>query len=96
MLLTNHFHILATAEETGSISLMMQSVGRRYIRYVNKTYRRTGTLFEGRFKSSLIDSENYLLTCMRYIDLNPVRAGITADPSGYAWSSYAHLRLRAI
>lgn len=66
----------------------MQSLGRRYVRYA--TYRRSGTLFEGRFKSSLVDSERYLLTCMRYIELNPVRAGMVTDPGDYRWSSYRH------
>jgi len=70
----------------------MQSVGRRYVRYINPTYRRSGTLFEGRIKSNLVDSECYLLTCMRYIELNPVRAGMVDNPGQYPWSSFrAHV-----
>jgi putative transposase len=68
---------------------MMQDLGRKYVRYINHTYRRTGSLWEGRFKASLIDSEAYLLTCMRYIEMNPVRAGMVNHPSEYRWSSYA-------
>ncbi len=66
----------------------MQSVGRRYVQYFNFTYSRTGTLWEGRYKATVIDSEAYLLICMRYIELNPVRAGMVKDPSDYPWSSY--------
>ena len=66
----------------------MQSVGRRYVRYFNREYRRSGTLWEGRFKSSLVQSETYLLQCQRYIELNPVRAGMVSDPAHYIWSSY--------
>jgi putative transposase len=88
--MTNHVHLLALGETPGGISSLMQSVGRRYVRYINRTYRRSGTLFEGRFKSSLVDSERYLLTCMRYIELNPVRAGMVDNPGDYRWSSYRH------
>jgi putative transposase len=88
VLMTNHVHLLTLGEAPGGVSGLMQSVGRRYVRYVNATYRRSGTLFEGRFKSSLVDSERYLLTCMRYIELNPVRAGMVGDPGDYRWSSY--------
>lgn len=87
-LMTNHVHLLVKPNETGAVSGLMQSLGRRYVRSINSKYRRTGTLFEGRFKSSLIDSESYLLACMRYIELNPVRAGIVDKPDDYAWSSY--------
>ena len=83
VLMTNHVHLLALGEAPGRVSGLMQSVSRRYVRYVNATYRRTGTLFEGRYKSSLVDSERYLLTCMRYIELNPVRAGLVPDPGDY-------------
>ncbi len=86
--MTNHVHLLATGEHKDSISRMMQSVGRKYVRYVNAAYQRSGTLFEGRFKASLIDSEHYLLSCYRYIELNPVRAGMVASPGEYPWSSY--------
>jgi len=86
--MTNHVHLLATPDNKDSIPLMMQSVGRRYVRYFNYTYRRSGTLWEGRYKSSLVQAEDYLLLCQRYIELNPVRAGMVGDPSDYAWSSY--------
>lgn len=68
----------------------MQSIGRRYVQYINRNYRRTGSLWEGRFKSSLVQAEAYLLTCMRYIELNPVRANMVNDPAQYRWSSYRH------
>jgi putative transposase len=86
--MTNHVHLLATPCSPGGVSNMMQSVGRRYVRYFNKEYRRSGTLWEGRFKSSLVQSELYLLQCQRYIELNPVRAGMVSDPAQYSWSSY--------
>ncbi len=66
-----------------------ESVGRRYVQHFNYTYKRTGTLWEGRYKATVIDSDQYLLTCMRYIELNPVRAGMAEQPSAYTWSSYA-------
>ena len=90
VLMSNHVHLLATGAELGALGRMMQSLGRRYVRYVNSTYRRTGTLWEGRFKSSLIDSQRYLLTCYRYIELNPVRAGVVGAPGEYRWSSFQH------
>ena len=71
-----------------SIAKVMQSIGRRYVRRFNDTYQRTGTLWEGRYKATLVDSEQYFLACHRYIDLNPVRAGLVADPGEYQWSSY--------
>ncbi len=88
VLMTNHGHLLVTPAHAGAISSLMQSVGRRYVRYVNTTYRRTGTLWEGRFKSSIIESERYLLTCYRYLEFNPVRAGLVSEPGAYIWSSY--------
>ena len=88
VLMTNHTHLLATPEMQSSLPKTMQSVGRRYVQYFNFTYSRTGTLWEGRYKATVIDSEAYLLTCMRYIELNPVRAGMVEDPSDYPWSSY--------
>ena len=88
VLMSNHFHLLATPEDPLGVSRMMQAVGRWYVRYVNKRHERTGSLWEGRFRSSLITSDRYLLTCSRYIELNPVRAGIVEDPGDYAWSSY--------
>ena len=90
VLMTNHVHILVTPLEENAISQMMQALGRRYVKYFNDTYGRTGTLWEGRFKSSLIDSEMYLLTCMCYIELNPVRASMVEHPGEYKWSSYRH------
>lgn len=90
VLMTNHVHLLATGEAAGSISRLIQSVGRRYAHYVNRVHVRTGTLFEGRFRSSLVDSERYLFTCMRYIELNPVRAGIARSPGDSRWSSFRH------
>lgn len=88
VLMTNHVHLLATPATEAGISNMMQSLGRRYVRYFNYTYRRTGTLWEGRFKSCVVDAETYLLVCQRYIELNPVRAGMVAVPEEYPWSSY--------
>ena len=88
VLMTNHVHLLLNPGTATAISKVLQSVGRRYVQYVNYTYRRTGTLWEGRFKAAIIDSDNYLLTCYRYIELNPVRAGMVTHPSAYPWSSY--------
>lgn len=88
ILMTNHVHLLVTPMQEYGVSQMMQAIGRRYVYYINKNYNRTGTLWEGRYKSSLIDSDNYLLTCMRYIELNPVRAGLVKHPGEYKWSSY--------
>jgi putative transposase len=86
--MTNHVHLLLTPHEDNGISNMMQAVGRQYVPYFNRKYRRSGTLWEGRFRSSLVQSERYLLQCQRYIELNPVRAGMVSDPADYAWSSY--------
>ena len=86
--MTNHVHLLLTPDTEFGISRMMQSLGRQYVRYFNYTYRRSGTLWEGRFKSCVVDAENYLLVCQRYIELNPVRAGMVATPEEYRWSSY--------
>jgi len=88
VLMTNHVHILVTQMMEHGISQMMQALGRRYVYYINKTYKRTGTLWEGRYKASLIDSDAYLLTCMRYIELNPIRANMVSHPGEYTWSSY--------
>lgn len=86
--MSNHVHLLATPETDDGISRMMQHIGRRYVRYFNRTHQRTGTLWEGRFKSCLIHADRYLLTCQRYIELNPVRAGMVKRPADYPWSSY--------
>ena len=88
VLMTNHIHLLVSPERAESVSRLMQYVGRRYVPYVNATYGTSGTIWEGRFKASLIQDEQYLLTCMRYIELNPVRAGMTTAPGQYRWSSY--------
>ena len=88
VLMTNHVHLLATGAETGALGRMMQSLGRRYVRYVNSSYRRTGTLWEGRYKSCLIDTDRYLLACYRYVELNPVRSHIVNLPGDYRWSSF--------
>jgi len=86
--MTNHIHLLATPEFDDSISKVFQSVGRKYVQYFNFTCQRSGTLWEGRYRATVVDSERYLLTLMRYIELNPVRAGMVAAPQDYPWSSY--------
>jgi putative transposase len=88
--MTNYVHLLMTPEEEISISRLMQHVGRLYVLYVNKAYRRSGTLFEGRHKASLVVAEDYRLTCYRYIEMNPVAAGMVPAPEQYRWSSYRH------
>lgn len=90
VLMSNHLHLLATPETSEGIPQLMQAVGRRYVRYFNRRYGRSGTLWEGRYKSTLIQAERHLLACMVYIDLNPVRAGLAADPAEYPWSSHGH------
>ena len=88
VLMTNHVHLLITPDAEQSLAETLQMLGRYYVQHYNYSYKRTGTLWEGRYKATLIDSESYLLTCMRYIELNPVRAGIVSHPSEYRWSSY--------
>ena len=88
VLMTNHVHLLITPTRVEDVPALMISLGRRYVQYVNKTYRRTGTLWDSRYKSSLVQSDLYLLTCQRYIELNPVRAAMADDPAHYRWSSY--------
>ena len=88
VLMTNHVHLLVTPGTATGPSRLMQSVGRCYVRYINETYRRSGTLWEGRFKHSLIQDDDYYLICSRYIELNPVRAGMVEHPGDYPWSSY--------
>ncbi|MEJ6006397.1 transposase [Paucibacter sp. AS339] len=90
VLMDNHVHLLATPDSNEGISQMMQSLGRRYVAWFNHKYQRSGTLWEGRFRAGLVDSEHYLMSCMRYIELNPVRAGICAEAVDYPWSSCAH------
>jgi putative transposase len=89
VLMTNHVHLLITPNKSDGLSKVIQMLGRYYVQYFNYTYRRTGTLWEGRYKATLIDSEHYALGCYRYIELNPVRAGMVDHPSEYPWSSYA-------
>ena len=86
--MTNHVHLLMTPASADGIGSVMQSVGRRYVHHFNRKHDRTGTLWEGRYRATLIDSEHYLLTCYRYIELNPVRAGLVANAAQYRWSSY--------
>jgi len=90
VLMTNHVHLLVTPACESGVSLMMQSLGRSYVRYINIMYRRTGTLWEGRYKASLVSSDAYFLAVMRYIEMNPVRAGMVTFPRTYPWSSYRH------
>jgi putative transposase len=88
VLMTNHVHFLVTPGNETAVSNTTKVAGSRYAQYMNKKYRRTGTLWEGRHRASLVQSERYLLTCMRYIELNPVRAGMVKRPEEYRWSSY--------
>jgi putative transposase len=87
-LMTNHVHLLITPQKAEAVPKLLIALGRHYVQYINKTYSRTGTLWDSRYKSSLIQAETYLLACMRYIELNPVRAGMVSDPAQYRWSSY--------
>ena len=86
--MTNHVHLLLTPRSPDGISRLMQYIGRYYVRRFNYRCQRSGTLFEGRFKSSIVQGRHYLLACQRYIELNPVRAGMASDPAEYPWSSY--------
>jgi len=88
VLMTNHVHLLLTPPSTTHVSLLMQMLGRRYVRYVNHNYNRSGTLWEGRFRACAVHAEGYLINCMRYIELNPLRAGLVSDPGEHLWSSY--------
>jgi REP-associated tyrosine transposase len=87
-LMTNHVHLLLTPERPDQASRLMQALGRRYVRLVNEKYSRSGTLWEGRYRACGVHAEGYLLACMRYVELNPVRAGLAATPEQYRWSSY--------
>lgn len=89
VLMTNHVHLLVSASKAESVGTMMKMLGQRYVQYINRTYRRSGTLWEGRYKSCPTQAETYLLACQRYIELNPVRAGMVEHPAEYRWSSYA-------
>ena len=90
VLMSNHLHLLLTPLQNDSLPKMMQAVGRSYVLYFNKRHGRSGTLWEGRYRSSLIQTERYFLACMAYIDLNPVRAGMAAQAADYLWSSHGH------
>jgi len=96
VLMTNHVHLLVTPEDENGISRFMQALGRRYVRWFNDRHQRTGTLWEGRFRSTVIAADRYLLACMRYVELNPVRAGLSTNPIEYRWSSHAHHVGRAV
>lgn len=95
-LMTNHVHLLLSAPSAGALSGLMQDMGRRYVQYVNRTYRRSGGLWQGRYKASYVQSERYLLACMRYVELNPVRAGMVPAPGEFRWSSYCANALGAV
>ncbi|MES2297495.1 MAG: transposase [Pseudomonadota bacterium] len=90
VLMPNHLHLLVSPSDEGGLAQMMQWVGRHYVPYFNHKYGRSGSLWQGRFKTSLVDSERYFLVCSRYIELNPVRAQLVSAPQDYPWSSYAH------
>lgn len=96
VLMDNHFHLLATPQTADGLPLMMQAVGRSYVRLVNNRHGRTGTLWEGRYRSTVLQPDRYLLPCMVYFDLNPVRTGLATQPLDYAWSSHAHAMGRVI
>ena len=86
--MSNHVHLLVTPAKQCSIARAVQAVSRRYVPYFNRTYGRTGALWEGRYRATIVDSERYLFACMRYIEENPVRAGMVASPERYRWSSF--------
>ena len=88
VLMTNHTHLLMTPSNSDGISKVMQSFGRHYVQYINRSYQRRGTLWESRHRSSVVDADNYLLACYRYIEMNPVRARMVEHPTVYCWSSY--------
>ncbi len=89
-LMSNHLHLLVSPSDQQGLGRMMQWVGRHYVPYFNRKYARVGTLWQGRYRATVIDSERYFMTCSRYIELNPVSAGITHNPADYPWSSYNH------
>lgn len=90
VLMTNHVHLLLTPSDAHAIPELVISLGRRYVQYINRSYRRTGTLWDSRYKSSIVQTETYFIACQRYIELNPVRAAMVEDPAHYRWSSYRH------
>lgn len=90
VLMPDHFHLLLTPSDNTGLARMMQWIGRKYVPYFNAKYQRVGTLWQGRYKATVIDAEKYLIACSRYIELNPVRAGLVSEPKDYAWSSCLH------
>lgn len=94
VIMTNHLHLLITPKDRGQLTKFMQSMASRYVRYFNARYKRTGTIWEGRFKSCLVDSEHYLFALYKYIEMNPVKANMVKDVAEYEWSSYRHNALR--
>lgn len=90
VLMSNHFHLLATPANATALPRMMQAIARRYSQYFNRRYGRRGTLWEGRYRSTILEVDRYFLMCLRYIELNPCRLGLVADPGHYPWSSYRH------
>jgi putative transposase len=90
VLMNNHIHLLVSPTDEQGPAALMKSLGERYVQYVNRRYSRTGTLWEGRYHSCLVQCERYLMLCQRYIELNPVRAGLVTEPASYPWSSYHH------
>jgi putative transposase len=95
VLMTNHVHLLITPERKDSAALLMKHLGQRYVQYINRSYNRSGTLWEGRFRSCLAQSADYVLACYRYIELNPVRAGMATHPRHHPWSSY-HVNVEGV
>jgi putative transposase len=87
-LMSTHFHLVVTPDDVSAIPRAMQKLGVSYVRYFNRTYSRIGTLWNGRYRAKVLDDERYCLTCLRYVDCNPVRAGMTVAPDAYEWSSY--------
>ncbi len=90
VLMTNHVHLLVTPQNGADVSLFMQYIGRRYVPYINQKYGMSGSIWEGRYKASLVQEDHYFLSVMRYIELNPVRANMVESPSHYRWSSFCH------
>ena len=90
VLMPNHVHLLATPQAAGDVGRVVQALGRRYVRWFNDRHARTGALFEGRYRSTVVEADRYLLACMRYVELNPVRAGLAAQPGEFQWSSHRH------
>jgi putative transposase len=88
--MTNHVHLLVSPQHPNSLAKAIQSTGRRYVAHFNRRYDRTGTLWEGRYRAGIVDSDYYVLACYRYIEMNPVRAGISPTPASFPWSSHLH------